>query len=376
MAGLYFHIPFCRKACRYCDFHFTVSVHQKEAMINAMVKEIASTHNNYVKQEFNTLYFGGGTPSVLDEKEIKQLLFAASEKFNLTKLEELTFEANPDDLNEDYLKMLKDNGFNRLSIGIQSFQEKDLELLRRSHTAKQAKQSIEKALKLGFKNLTIDLIYGIPGLDFNSWKNNLETLTDFEVNHISAYHLTFEPGTVFDHWRKKGRIEVLDEKESLKQFDFLISFLKENKFLHYEISNFAKEGFISKHNFNYWNQTPYLGIGPSAHSFDGKERKWNISNNKSYIELIDIEGGKYYEKELLREKDVYNEYMITGLRTYLGVDLNEIMKRFGDNYVKYTQKTAKNFLEDEKLVLENEKLKLTKKGIMISDFILEKFLKV
>jgi len=376
MAGLYFHIPFCRKACRYCDFHFTVSVHQKEAMINAMVKEIASTHNNYVKQEFNTLYFGGGTPSVLDEKEIKQLLFAASEKFNLTKLEELTFEANPDDLNEDYLKMLKDNGFNRLSIGIQSFQEKDLELLRRSHTAKQAKQSIEKALKLGFKNLTIDLIYGIPGLDFNSWKNNLETLTDFEVNHISAYHLTFEPGTVFDHWRKKGRIEVMDEKESLKQFDFLISFLKENKFLHYEISNFAKEGFISKHNFNYWNQTPYLGIGPSAHSFDGKERKWNISNNKSYIELIDIEGGKYYEKELLREKDVYNEYMITGLRTYLGVDLNEIMKRFGDNYVKYTQKTAKNFLEDEKLVLENEKLKLTKKGIMISDFILEKFLKV
>jgi oxygen-independent coproporphyrinogen-3 oxidase len=372
MAGLYFHIPFCRKACRYCDFHFSVSLSKKPALIEAMLKEIDETPNNYVKQKIDSIYFGGGTPSVLDKNEIFSLLEASYKKFSISEHVEFSFEANPDDLKQEYIKMLKTLGVNRLSIGIQSFRDVDLELMRRSHHPEQALMAVQNAQELGIDNISIDLIYGVPGLGIADWEENIHKALMLKVPHISAYHLTFEPGTVFDHWRKKGRILPIEEEESLRQFEMLKLMLEQNGFIHYEISNFGKAGFFSKHNSNYWKQIPYLGIGPSAHSYNGNERKWNISSNNKYIESFQKTGSKYYEKETLTTKDKYNEYVLTGLRTICGIDMNQIAHRFGNNYVKYTTEVAKKYFSEE-LIISKENIKLSERGIFLADFIIEKF---
>ena len=327
MAGVYIHIPFCRQACRYCDFHFTVSLSQKNEIIKAIGKEIILRSDYTAGEEIKTIYFGGGTPSVLEPGEI-QFLLDIIRKQNICDDLEISFEANPDDLTEGFLKSLASLGINRLSIGVQSFFEEDLALMRRSHNVKQAYDSIERACVLGFGNISIDLIYGIPGMDLKRWEKNIRIAMAFGIPHISAYHLTYEAGTVFDHWRKKGRLMPVQEEESINQFRSLRKMTGEFGYEHYEISNFAKEGYISQHNVNYWKQVSYIGVGPSAHSYNGYSRRWNISSNKKYYEGI-MNDTIFYEEETLSEDNLYNEYIMTSLRTIWGVDGDYILQKFG-----------------------------------------------
>lgn len=376
VAGFYVHIPFCRQACRYCDFHFSVSLQFIEKMIDAMEIEIQQKAEQFKEVELRTLYFGGGTPSVLSPGEINRIIKAVKENFKTIPQLEISFEANPDDLIPDYLEALKQAGIDRLSIGIQSFRDKDLVLMRRSHNAAQALEGVQNAKKIGFEDINCDLIYGIPGLDVESWRENLQNLLNLNIQHVSAYHLTFEPGTVFDHWRKKGRIFPVEEEESIRQFKILISETGKSGFIHYEISNFAIPGFFSKHNLTYWKNENYIGIGPSAHSYDGKTRFWNISSNKKYIEKLLSGDHNYYENEELGKDDLYNEYVLTSLRTMWGMDMNEIRLRFGNNYVKYTDDIARNFVERNLMEQIDEKVKLSQEGIFLADQIMREFFRI
>jgi oxygen-independent coproporphyrinogen-3 oxidase len=345
-------------------------------MVEAMRKEILLKKEYFKEYKFETLYFGGGTPSVLTTEELQKLKDAILENFSFKEKYEFTIEANPDDLNPGYLKELKAGGVNRLSIGIQSFIDRDLKLMRRSHDASQAFKAIRNAQETGIQNLNIDLIYGIPGQRFSEWEENLEKTFNLNIPHISAYHLSFEPGTVFDHWRKKGRISPVTDKSSIEQFRLLKKKTREKEFEHYEISNFAKPGYRSQHNMLYWKNIPYAGIGPSAHSFDGYRRFWNISHNKNYIEFIENGGVEYFENETLSTKDKYNEYILTGLRTTWGIDLTEIEARFGDNYVKYTLKI---FEQEKKKKLVNKKgrnITLSAKGIFLADQVVRNFFRL
>ncbi|MGC9344202.1 MAG: radical SAM family heme chaperone HemW [Bacteroidales bacterium] len=373
MAGFYVHIPFCRQACRYCDFHFAVSLGYIPEMVEAMLAEIKHKKARFSPFTYETLYFGGGTPSVLSIEELSRLKEEILFHYSFNSSFEFTIEANPDDLTPEYLKQLKAAGVNRLSIGIQSFIDRDLDLMRRSHNAKQAFQAIKNAREEGITNLNMDLIYGIPGQSIEEWVRNLETAFELEVPHISAYNLSFEPGTVFDHWRKKGKIVPVPDKLSLEQFRILKRKMKEKKYEHYEISNFAKSGYRSHHNILYWKGVPYSGIGPSAHSFDGNKRFWNISHNKRYMELLKNGGDNYYESEELSKKDKYNEYILTGLRTIWGIDMDEIQQRFGDNYVKYTFEKAKIHKKKKLLKQRNQKITLSEKGIFLADYVVREF---
>lgn len=371
--SIYIHIPFCRKACRYCDFFFTVSISYKEEFLKALKQELSLRKEEAEGGRVSTIYFGGGTPSVLSIGDLESLSDYIRKNYSLEQDIEFTLEGNPDDLNPGYLSGLAGIGINRLSIGLQSLREEDLILMRRSHTAVQARKVIEDAQLAGFKNMSVDLIYGIPGLGLSDWEKHLDFICGCGVPHLSAYHLTFEPGTVFDHWRKKGRIHPVEEKESFEQFFMLKEKMEGEGFIHYEISNFGKSGFFSKHNLAYWTQFPYQGFGPSAHSYDGKSRRWNISSLKAYLEGVRKKGDNYYETEQLSQKDLYNEYILTSLRTIMGIDLNEIYKRFGDYYVKQTKKSADRFIERKELVREGDKIKLTGSGMFLSDYIIRTF---
>ncbi len=284
MRGIYIHIPFCRQACRYCDFFFTVSLQYQDEFTNRLVDEIKIQGSKHPKNSLDTLYLGGGTPSLLSRKNMDQIMESVHASFTFHKDAEITMECNPDDLDSSLLDFLIATGFNRLSIGVQSFHDKDLQLMRRSHNAKQAEQSIQKAALAGFKNMTIDLIYGIPGQSIRAWEENLSRATAMPISHLSAYHLTFEPGTVFEHWRKNGKLVQVHEEQSLKQYHLLREMLISEDFDHYEISNFARDKKISEHNMIYWSGEPYLGVGPSAHSFDGSSRRWNIASLKAVYE--------------------------------------------------------------------------------------------
>ncbi len=368
MAGIYVHIPFCRKACRYCDFHFTVSLSARKDMIKAIGKEISDRQDYLSGEEISTIYFGGGTPSVLDKEDIYYLLEKIYE-YNISGNNEITFEANPDDLTVDYIKMLSDCGINRLSIGVQSFFEDDLLLMRRSHNVGQSFQAIENACKIGFRNLNIDLIYGMPGMVIEKWEKNLDMSFDFNIPHISAYHLTFESGTVLYHWLKKGRIKPLEEKESNEQFQTLRAKAISQGYDHYEISNFAREGYISRHNSNYWKQVPYIGFGPSAHSYNLNSRRWNISSNKKYYENL-ISGKVYYEEEQLSINDMFNEYIMTSLRTKWGVDTDFIQKKFKKSKYEYFIKATGKYIKQGLILQDGSKYLLSEKGMFISDSIL------
>ncbi len=374
--GFYVHVPFCRQACRYCDFHFAVSLQYKKDMIKAMLLEIEDKSTLFGNEEITTLYFGGGTPSVFDPEELQTIIHAIKRRFQSHPKLEISLEANPDDLSKEYLKEIYNIGIRRLSIGIQSFRDEDLLLMRRSHTAGQAEEAIRNARETGFNDINADLIYGIPGQKFSDWKKNVRILLKTGVQHISAYHLTFEPGTVFDHWRKKKRIFPVEEEESLMQFQFLKRETKKEGFEHYEISNFALPGFLSKHNTSYWKNQNYIGIGPSAHSYNGMERFWNISHNHKYMELVSKGEGKYVEKETLSTRNAYNEYMLTSLRTVWGIDLDEISSRFGDNYVKYTRKIAQKYSDENILSKSGNKYSVFEKGIFLADQITRDFIKI
>jgi len=367
--GIYIHIPFCRQACRYCDFFFSVSLQYQDEYVDRLVEEIGHRSISYGGKELDTLYLGGGTPSLLKESHLERIVSAIMRFSSFRENPEWTIECNPDDLDLRRLKYLNSIGFNRLSIGVQSFQSRDLELMRRSHNADQASDSVIKAFASGFGNISIDLIYGIPGQSQEQWEENLEKTLSLPVSHVSAYHLSFEPGTVFDHWRKKGRLVPVHEEASVNQYMKLREKLLPAGFEHYELSNFALAGKRSEHNMIYWSGKPYLGFGPSAHSYDGKARSWNHPSLKGYMEGI-ARGGEISEKELLSTEELYHDYLITSLRTRWGCDPNHLEEHFGINYREHFQNRAKPFLEGGSLYYSDERIAIHPDKWLITDHIL------
>ena len=364
-ASIYIHIPFCKQACHYCDFHFSTSMKKKEEMILALAKEIEMRKTEFQDEVVETIYFGGGTPSRLTINDLKLLIDEVCTQYIITENPEITLEANPDDLSEDYLINLKKIGINRLSIGIQSFFEDDLQLMNRAHNATEAIKCLELATKY-FDNISIDLIYGIPQMSNEKWTQNIEKAISFGINHISSYALTVEPKTALKKLIETGKINPPKDEVAAEHFDILVEKLTENRFIHYELSNFGKENYFSKNNSAYWLGKKYLGIGPSAHSFNGNSRSWNIANNTIYIKSIS-ENKLPNEIEILTLTDKYNEYIMTGLRTIWGVNLNKIETEFGITYLNHLKKHYEKFINDDLLILENDILKTTKKGKFLSD---------
>jgi oxygen-independent coproporphyrinogen III oxidase len=373
MAGLYIHVPFCRQACRYCDFYFTVSLKYRDEYISALLKELAQRSKQPGAGEMSTIYLGGGTPSVLSKEQLQKIMKQIHHDYSVMESAEITIEANPDDLTIEYLHFLKNTGFNRLSVGVQSFHAKDLDLMRRSHNEKQARECLEQAYNVGFNNISMDLIYGLPGLSLSGWEENLRITMEQPVTHISAYHLTYEPDTVFNHWKKMGRIAELPEQTSIDMYYALRKISGTKGFEHYEISNFAREGFRSRHNSNYWTGKHYLGFGPSAHSFNGKERLWNVSSLKQYLDKME-RGVDVFELEVLSPRDKYHDYLLTSLRTAEGAELGLIKKYFGVTFEQDLMGKSQIFIKRGELVLKNGVLRMTPEGWLKSDLIIEKLM--
>lgn len=370
MAGIYIHIPFCKKACHYCDFHFSTSLKYKEAFIEALLKEIDLTRD-YLLQEnslplIETVYFGGGTPSLLNKRDLDRIFDELNTFYQISPVAEITLEANPDDLTGKKLKELSLSPINRLSIGIQSFFERDLVFMNRAHNAEQAHRCIREAKEAGFDNITIDLIYGTPGLSDADWIENLHTAFSYGIPHISCYCLTVEEKTALAHFIKKKQVPELNDEQSLRQFQLLMDEMTAHGYEQYEISNFSKPGFYSKHNSNYWKNASYLGLGPSAHSYDGNSRQWNIANNQEYIRSLQIDKIPC-ESEELSVKDRFNEYMMTSLRTSWGIDAEYLRKAFGEPFARHFSAAIQTFLETGELIRENTIVKLTQRGKFIAD---------
>ncbi|UNY99424.1 radical SAM family heme chaperone HemW [Zhouia spongiae] len=379
MSGIYIHIPFCRQACHYCDFHFSTSLKKKDDLLVALKKELKMRQPEFACEPVETIYFGGGTPSLLSVAELQSIIDTVYESYNVVEHPEITLEANPDDLTQassvqelsgTVFEAYKSIGINRLSIGVQSFFEEDLKLMNRAHNAEEAKKCIEEATK-EFDNITIDLIYGIPGMNNERWIQNIETALTFKIPHISSYALTVEPKTALEKFIEKGVVRPVDDEVAQQHFDILVEMLRENDFVHYELSNFGKEGFFSKNNSAYWLGKRYMGIGPSAHSYDGIHRSWNIANNTKYIKSIG-EGILPSEIELLSTADRYNEYVMTGLRTVWGVSMKKVKNEFGDRYLDYLTLHSKKFIEQGLLETcttpdDNEVLRTTPKGKFLAD---------
>jgi oxygen-independent coproporphyrinogen-3 oxidase len=365
LAGIYIHIPFCKQACHYCDFHFSTSVKNKDQLVQALVQEIILRHNDWQDEAIETIYFGGGTPSVLTVQELNDLLDAVYAHFQVIAAPEITLEANPDDLSPEYLVALSQTRINRLSIGIQSFFDADLQLMNRAHNAEQAKQSLALATQY-FDNITLDLIYGMPNLSHEKWRQNIETALSFGVPHISAYALTVEPKTALHHFIQNKQLPPLDEEAAAEHYKLLVELLEANGFVHYEFSNFGKPHYFSQNNSSYWLGKKYLGIGPSAHSFDGQSRSWNVSNNTKYIKSIE----KFVlpsESEILSIHDRYNEYIMTGLRTIWGVSLAKIESEFGLTFLNYLNKQIQSHLQNGFLKIEDGILTTTAQGKFLGD---------
>ncbi len=383
MSSIYIHIPFCKQACHYCDFHFSTSLKKKDEMILALAKEIALRKNELLDCArsdedviIETIYFGGGTPSILAIEDIRFLIDEVYKNFNVIENPEITIEANPDDLSYEQIIAFYNSPINRLSIGIQSFFEEDLKLMNRAHNADEAKKSLELATQY-FDNITIDLIYGMPNMSNEKWLQNIETALSFNIPHISSYALTVEPKTALQSLIKKGIIQQPSEETAHEHFYLLVEKLQEKGFVHYELSNFGKPNYFSKNNSAYWLGKKYIGIGPSAHSYDGTNRSWNISNNSLYIKSIQ-ENKLPSKTEILSKNDRYNEYIMTGLRTIWGVSLSRIEQEFGTDFLEYLLKQSEKFIADDLLEIvtssDFEKqnriekiLRPTKKGKFLCD---------
>lgn len=374
MSGIYIHIPFCKQACHYCDFHFSTSLKKKNEMLEALAKEIAMRKDEFQHEIVETIYFGGGTPSILQIEDIRLLIDEVYKNYNVANNPEITLEANPDDLSSNLsfrpngrnlIKELKEIRINRLSIGVQSFREDDLQLMNRAHNASEAKKCLELAMEY-FDNISVDLIYGIPNLTNEMWLQNIQTLLDLGIPHISSYALTVEPKTALATLIKNGKIPTPDDGIAHEQFLLLVDTLEKNGFVHYELSNFGKENYFSKNNSAYWLGKKYIGIGPSAHSYDGVNRSWNIANNPLYIKALQ-ENKLPSEVETLTITDRYNEYIMTGLRTIWGVSLERIEKDFGNNYLDYLLKNAHFFIDKAQLEINKNVLKTTRKGKFFCD---------
>jgi len=365
MSGIYIHIPFCKQACHYCDFHFSTSLKMKDEMILAIANELKLRKSEFQDEQVETIYFGGGTPSVLQVADLRFLIETVYENYSVSETPEITIEANPDDLIEERIIELSQTKINRLSIGIQSFFEDDLKLMNRAHNSEEAKKCLAIATKY-FDNISLDLIYGIPGMTNEIWKKNIEIALSFGIPHISSYALTVEPKTALHKLIQTGKIEKPNDDIAQEHFSILVEQLEANDFIHYELSNFGKENYFSKNNSSYWLGKKYIGIGPSAHSYHGISRSWNVSNNTLYIKSIQ-ENNLPNEVEILSITDRYNEYIMTGLRTIWGVSLDKIENDFGIIYADYLMTQVQKFLNDELVFVENKILKPTKKGKFLTD---------
>ncbi|PBQ31160.1 coproporphyrinogen III oxidase [Sphingobacteriaceae bacterium] len=349
MPGIYLHIPFCKQACTYCDFHFSTNLQAKDVLVTSITEEISKRYSYLSKKNLESIYFGGGTPSLLSKSELQRIFNALKKYFSYTNSAEITLEANPDDITMQSLQDWKEVGINRLSIGLQSFNNEELKWMNRAHTAEESLASVKLAQAEGFNNISIDLIYGSKFQTLDSWAQTLDTAIALNTQHISSYNLTIEQKTVLGLKHNKGTEPAISDELSEAQFLLMVKKLKEAGFLHYEISNFGKPEFFAKHNSNYWLQEHYLGIGPSAHSFNGTSRQWNVKNNNHYINAIK-NGSDFFEKEELSLHDRYNEYVLTRLRTIWGCDLDEIKEQFGDEILRHFMKIVQSkmaFLDQE-----------------------------
>jgi len=373
MAGIYIHIPFCKKLCFYCDFYHVISKNDNSAFIDALIKEAALRKDYLENETVSTIYFGGGTPSVFSIKDLGRILNHLYKIFRVSENCELTIEINPDDVRSDYLEGLRKLNINRISLGIQSWRDSDLKMLNRRHDSAQAVKALKETFDAGFKNVTIDLIYGIPGLSLKAWESNLDFSFSFDIKHLSAYHLTIEPGTVFGKMLEKGAIKEIDECDSAAQFNKLIEKAESEGFIQYEISNFGKTGYFSIHNTNYWKQVSYLGLGPSAHSFNGYSRQWNVRDLKGYIISIN-NGNTFFEREELDTRIRFNEYIMTSLRTMWGIDLEYVEEMFQKEGYDYVVNLSGKFKNYGLMKLEKNSLVLTNQGKLISDNIISELM--
>ena len=367
MAGIYIHIPFCKQKCTYCDFHFSTTFEEyRQKMIESIANELVERKDYLENKGIKTIYFGGGTPSLLDQNELQIILNDIYANFDVEEGIEISLEANPDDITDEKLEDWTAVGINRLSIGLQSFKTEDLDWMNRAHTVDEALTCVRKSQEAGISNLTVDLIYGLPNLSLDEWRSHIQQVLDFGVPHISAYCLTVEENTVLNSFVKKGKIVVADDDQQSDQFKLLVSVLEENGFDQYEISNFSKPGFESKHNSNYWKGEWYLGVGPSAHSFNGVSRAWNVANNRKYLAAIG-KGENHLETEILSPENQFNEYVLTGLRTVYGVDLQKL-----EEIVTLRQSfivICDEFIKESWMVKANNILVLTKEGRLKADYI-------
>ena len=375
MAGIYIHIPFCKKRCTYCDFYTEVAPGFIPALIDAIVTELHIRKDYLQNSPINTIYFGGGTPSILNKEQFSIIFEAIYNLFTVSDNAEITFEANPDDLNQDFLDSLQLLPFNRISIGIQSFDDTDLKRINRRHTSKQAIEAVRNAQNAGFKNISIDLIYGLPYQTIENWEKQLDTALNLQIQHLSAYGLTYEEGTALWKQREKGKIEPVDDPTMNSMYQLLLEKVKDKGFEAYEISNFALPGYRSRHNSSYWKQEPYLGVGPSAHSYDLASRQWNVSSIKEYIKAIN-EHSPYFEREVLTLNDRYNDFVMVSLRTSDGLDIALMEKEFGTELAEYCLKNIKTFIDSEQVYYSKGILRLSPEGIQISNLILIQLMKV
>lgn len=367
MAGLYIHIPFCESKCIYCDFYSMANNnHLIDKYIDALLVEAVERKKELNSETLTTVYLGGGTPSLLSITQLSKLVNGLKKVFDFSAVEEFTIEVNPDDVTPEYIQQAKSLGINRVSMGVQSFSDEDLRFINRRHTAKQAIDTIHIIKEAGIDNISIDLIYGIPGQNIEIWKNNVDTAISLSVQHISAYTLMYEEGTRLSVMRSLGKIKEVDDDVVAAMYDYLVAQLKSNGYTHYEISNFALQGFHSRHNSSYWNLTPYLGLGVAAHSFDGTVRRFNPSNLKKYLDAWG-EGKLCVEVEKITKAEKYDEYVMLRLRTADGIDVDELMHRFGEEFYQFFIEKAKPLVSEGSLINENGRYYIPENHIMISD---------
>lgn len=366
MAGIYLHIPFCKRACHYCDFHFSTNFRNVDNLISAMLDEIYLQKDFLKSEKIETIYMGGGTPSAVPSKYIKKLVDQLVQYYNVDEKAEITLEANPDDLTGENLKDWKKIGINRLSVGVQSFDDSHLQFMNRAHNQQQAIEGLKLAKKFGYKNITMDLIYGIPDMTIQQWEDNLQQFFELDLPHLSAYGLTIEPRTHYGYLLRERSLKMENDSVYNAQFELLMERAKENGFEHYEISNFGKPDYYSKHNTSYWFGQKYLGIGPSAHSFDGESRQWNVSSNLKYIQGVNAKSLRL-EKEILTIEDKYNEYILTRMRTHWGVKTSDLLAQFGDVLTTGFRKNILPYVKSGHVINNSDTYILTKKGKYLAD---------
>ena len=375
MAGVYIHIPFCKKRCHYCDFYKTLDTGMADQFLNALGKEIIIQKDYLEHNNVETIYFGGGTPTVLTAIQLQAILESLYNTFDVGEDAEITIEANPDDIDKLYVRDLKKAGINRISLGIQSWNDRVLKQLNRRHTVIEAEKALDAILAAGIENISADLIYGIPGMTAKQWTADLQKTMGYDIKHLSAYHLTIEPGTVFGKMKEAGELKEIEEEESENQFNILTKICNKNGFIQYEISNFCKDGYYSVHNTNYWKQQPYLGLGPSAHSYRGETRQWNVSDLSEYLKTLD-KNAIPFTREILTAKDLYNEYIMTSLRTMWGINLDFVEENINKESRDYLNNLATRFVKYGMITRNGNQLLLTDQGKMISDNIISELMMV